>query len=85
MFRARHMLVKSNFSAAPQKLGLVWAWIAIHPSGTAGRIWGFHSPQEAREWRAGTGLRAWYRTRAILIERKQLNVSTANAVRRTWI
>jgi hypothetical protein len=31
MFRARHSAREVEFSAAPQKLGLVWAWIAIHP------------------------------------------------------
>jgi hypothetical protein len=53
MFRARHTAREVEFSAAPQKLGLVWAWIAIHPSGQQEEIWGFHSQEEAREWRAG--------------------------------
>jgi hypothetical protein len=66
----RHSAREVEFSAAPQKLGLVWAWIAIHPSGQQEEIWGFHSPQEAREWRAGNGLRAWDRTRGYLIEER---------------
>jgi hypothetical protein len=70
MIAAQHTAGDVQFSAAPQKLGPVWAWIAIHPSGQQEEIWGFHSPQEAQEWRASNGLRAWYRTRGYLIEER---------------
>jgi hypothetical protein len=67
MFGTRHNTSAVQFSTRPQKMGPVWAWIAIHPSGQQEEIWGFHSPQEAQEWRAGNGLRAWYRTRGYFV------------------
>jgi hypothetical protein len=58
MFGTRHTASEVQFSQKPQKTGPVWAWVAIYPSGQQEEIWGFHSPQEAREWRTGNGLRA---------------------------
>jgi hypothetical protein len=59
---------KVEFAEAPQRLGGVWAWIATHPSGQQEEIVGFHTALEALEWRAGNGLRAWFRTRGYLID-----------------
>ena len=55
------------FEPRPQKIGRVWALIATHPSGQQEDIIGFHTEAEAKEWRAGHGLRAWFRTRGYAI------------------
>jgi hypothetical protein len=57
-----------KFAPAPQQMGPVWGWIAVHPSGQSEEIQGFHCPLEARKWRSSNGFRAWLRTRGYLIE-----------------
>ena len=67
---ARQLASDVQFPPEPQMFGSIWAWVATHPSGQQEEILGFHSPLEAWEWRAGSGLHAWYRSRGYLIEER---------------
>jgi hypothetical protein len=46
----------------------VWALIATHPSGQQEDVIGFHTEEEARQWRKSNGYRAWLRTRGYLVK-----------------
>jgi hypothetical protein len=54
------------FEKKVQKIGGVWALIATHPSGEQEDVIGFHTEEEAKEWRKSNGCRAWLRTRSYL-------------------
>jgi hypothetical protein len=51
------------FEKKARKVGRVWALIATHPSGQQEDVIGFHTEEEALEWRKSNGYRAWLRTR----------------------
>jgi hypothetical protein len=57
-----------EFSALPERLGPIWGWIAVHPSGYREEIMGFHSPAGAVEWRGSNRINAWFRSRGYIID-----------------
>jgi hypothetical protein len=58
------------FERKVQKIGGVWALIATHPSGQQEDVIGFHTVEEAEEWRKSNGCRA-LRTRGYLSQTRE--------------
>jgi len=58
---------KVTFDPRPIRPGIAWALVARHAlSGQQEHIIGFHSEEEAKEWLASKGCKAWLKTRGYL-------------------
>ena len=47
------------FDRKAVKIDRVWSIVVTHPSGQQEHIAGFHTEEEAMEWRVSRGCRAW--------------------------
>lgn len=62
-FDMPHADAKITFEPKPLKAGSEWTIVATYPRGQKEHIAGFHSEEDALDWLASEGCRAWLRAR----------------------